>query len=445
MLGAIAQAWHSGERGASVSGTQLNYAAWAQRCASASVRTAPALNTLRLLSPARPAALLHLRDGAVVLYRRAGSLVWQVRFKLWDQRWHRLSTRHRDKDLATRAAGDIYDRAKFCEASGVPLSTRRFGAVAALTLQALEAEIEQGVRPMSNRDYQRVITKYLVPFFGKRLLTNINAALVREYEVWRNQRMGRAPQASTLMTHAAAYRRVWDTAVQQGWLSERQAIPALSRRGARSQARPAFSATETAQLRAFMCTWCAAGGHRHTSRQIKWLLRDHVEILLGTGMRCGTESMGMLWQHVQWHTDSSGQRYLRLWVTGKTGARWLIAKHDTAQAFERLAQRQRHVARSLDEAIAAQLPVPVFALDDGTQPYGLAGTFARLLQAAGLSRDPQTGQPRTLYSLRHTYATAELLSGTDIHTLARQMGTSVHMLERHYSKLTATMAAGQLA
>ena len=38
-----------------------------------------------------------------------------------------------------------------------------------------------------------------------------------------------------------------------------------------------------------------------------------------------------------------------------------------------------------------------------------------------------------------------LLAGTDIHTVARQMGTSVLMLERHYSKLTATMAAEQLA
>ena len=55
------------------------------------------------------------------------------------------------------------------------------------------------------------------------------------------------------------------------------------------------------------------------------------------------------------------------------------------------------------------------------------------------------GQYRTLYSLRHTYATAELMSGTDIHTLGRQMGTSVTMLERHYSKLTATMAAERLA
>ena len=132
LLAHMAQAWHSG---ISVSGTQLNYAAWAQRFVSApapasAAATAPVLTTLRLLSPARPAALLHLRDGAVVLYRRAGSAVWQVRLKLWDQRWHRLSTRHRDKDLATRAAGDIYDRAKFCEASGVPLTTRRFGAVA---------------------------------------------------------------------------------------------------------------------------------------------------------------------------------------------------------------------------------------------------------------------------------------------------------------------------
>ena len=52
---------------------------------------------------------------------------------------------------------------------------------------------------------------------------------------------------------------------------------------------------------------------------------------------------------------------------------------------------------------------------------------------------------RTLYSLRHTYATQALLDGTDIHTLAKQMGTSVRMLELHYSKLTATMAADKLA
>jgi hypothetical protein len=53
-----------------------------------------------------------------------------------------------------RAAGDLCDRAKFCEQSGVPLTTRRFAAVAATTLQALDSEIEQSVHPKTNRDYQ---------------------------------------------------------------------------------------------------------------------------------------------------------------------------------------------------------------------------------------------------------------------------------------------------
>jgi hypothetical protein len=34
---------------------------------------------------------------------------------------------------------------------------------------------------------------------------------------------------------------------------------------------------------------------------------------------------------------------------------------------------------------------------------------------------------------------------TDIHTLSKQMGNSAAMIERHYSKLTANMAADRLA
>ena len=55
-----------------------------------------------------------------------------------------------------------------------------------------------------------------------------------------------------------------------------------------------------------------------------------------------------------------------------------------------------------------------------------------------------SGQNRTLYSLRHTYATRALAKGIDIHTLAKQMGTSVGMIERHYSKLTPMLKAEQL-
>ena len=51
---------------------------------------------------------------------------------------------------------------------------------------------------------------------------------------------------------------------------------------------------------------------------------------------------------------------------------------------------------------------------------------------------------RTLYSLRHTYATFALLDGMEIHTLAKQLGNSAAMIERHYSKLTPMLVAGKL-
>jgi integrase len=66
------------------------------------------------------------------------------------------------------------------------------------------------------------------------------------------------------------------------------------------------------------------------------------------------------------------------------------------------------------------------------------------MKKSGLMKDAG-GQNRTLYSLRHTYATLALADGIDIHTLAKQMGTSVVMIERHYSKLTAMMSAEKLA
>jgi integrase len=403
------------------------------------------LPKLKLVASRKPngGQLHHMRDGCVVLYKRDRSDVWQVRFKLFDMKWHCYSTKHKDLEYARRVASTLYDRSRFAEEMGMPLVAKTFVVVAQACLRQLDMEIEQGIKPRSASDYQRVIRKYLIPFFGRYNMTSIDIALVRQYELWRNEQMRTVPKASTLMTHATAYSRVVDLAVERGWLSANVPIPRLSRRGQKSVARPGFNREEIQKLMEFMPTWCE-GGHRQTGRQIKLLLRDYVEILWATGMRCGKESMNMLWQHIEWYKDKD-VRYLRIWVSGKTGGRWLIAKHRAAQALERLSLRQHAVSMTLDQAIDAKLALPVFAYDDGTQPSGFEGTFRRLLAAAELSKDMSSGQQRTLYSLRHTYATMELLGGTDIHTVARQMGTSVLMLEKHYSKLTATMAAEQLA
>ena len=160
---------------------------------------------------------------------------------------------------------------------------------------------------------------------------------------------------------------------------------------------------------------------------------------------------------MSWHTQE-GKRYLRIWVNGKTGGRWLIAKHAALAVLQRLHDRQaalntqslettlqgEGVEKSVNKANKAANHL-VFTFSNGYQPTSLNGAFKRLMRDGGLLKDAN-GHNRTLYSLRHTYATLELLrASTDIHTLAKQMGNSAAVIERHYSKLTATMAAERLA
>jgi len=90
------------------------------------------------------------------------------------------------------------------------------------------------------------------------------------------------------------------------------------------------------------------------------------------------------------------------------------------------------------------LAKPMFRFADGRKPFEMNKVFNRLLTEMDMVKG-QADRDRTLYGLWHTYATNELLTGTDIHTLALQMGTSVWMLERNYCKVTATMAAAELA
>jgi hypothetical protein len=155
--------------------------------------------------------LHHMRDGCVVLYKRSQSTVWQVRFKLFDLKWHSFTTKHKDLEYARRVASTLYDRARFAEEMGLPLQTKTFGVVAQACVKQMDLEIEQGLKVRTCLDYQRVIKKYLIPFFGKYNLTNIDIATVRKFELWRNEQMGSVPKASTLMTHLYSLRHTYAT------------------------------------------------------------------------------------------------------------------------------------------------------------------------------------------------------------------------------------------
>jgi integrase len=395
------------------------------------------------LAAAQP-SILYLRDGDVVLYRRSRSLLYQCRYRLADGTWHRVSTRKASVEHAVAVACDIYDEARYRQRLGLAHRTHSVAQIAAVCCADLRQQIDAKGKKTALNDYVSIIERYFVPYFGERQLESLTHTNIREFELWRDRQMTRRPKTSTLNNFTSAWSRVIETAVSRGYISERVPVPKLTSKGEKGKTRPAFSKEEIDVLLAFMEGW-SHQGRLAVEREIRPLLRDYVEMLLYTGMRHGTEAMGIRWRDLEWHTKD-GVRYLRVWVDGKTGGRWLIAKHKAVDVLRRLHARQKDICElSFETTFTGRVPHLLFRFSDGHQPPSMNGTFKRLMRDSGLLKNAE-GQNRTLYSLRHTYATFELLrGGTDIHTLSKQMGNSAAMIERHYSKLTATMAADKLA
>jgi integrase len=390
---------------------------------------------------------IYLRDGEVVLYKRPDSTVWQVRFKLFDRKWHCFSTKHVNLEYAKQAASELYDEVRFKEKMGLGHSRKKFEYIARECIKEIEKEISAGIRPMTNNDYIRAINRYLIPFFANYYVENINSRVVDEYESWRNKKMKKIPVSSTLMTHASAYNRVIQHAIRRGWLNQSTLVAHLGRKGIKGKSRPGFTREELSYLLEYLKNYCE-GGHSQLAKEMRQLVRSYIELLAYTGMRCGKESMNLKWRDIQWYVDrNTGKRYIRIWVDGKTGNRYLIAKHVLLESLERLIEiTPFFIGKNLDQVLEERHDRYVFQLKDGRRPISFQTTFRWLMKASGLLKDKSTGQNRTLYSIRHTYATLAMTDiNIDIHILARQMGTSVGMIEKHYSKLTATMAAEKLA
>ena len=389
--------------------------------------------------------LAHARGGEVVLYKRGDSTRWQARFKLKDLKWHRVATKHINIQYAAEVACEAYDRARFLFAENIPISSKRFDVAADLAVEEMRRQLAADVGKSVYNDYITVITKYLIPYFGKYNINTIGYEELQAFGAWREKLMGRKPVASTVTTHISAMNRVYDVAIERGWIAQQQ-VPKIKNTGAKGTAREAFSKSEYASLTSYMVKWCEKG-HTDKTKQMRQLLRDYVLILANTGMRHGTEAANLKWKDVAF-IKKADEYYLQLTVSGKRGRRSLIARHQTEVYLERLFRRQPHLAKftTLEKLLEKKINEPVFKLASGEVTKNLAGTFRVLMKESGLDKDREVKQKRTLYSLRHTYAHEVLMKERmDVYTLAKQMGTSVKMIEQHYGHLNPALKADVIA
>ena len=388
--------------------------------------------------------LAHARNGEVVLYKRGDSKRWQARFKLKDLKWHRVATKHVNIQFAAETACEAYDRARFLYDEKIPITSKRFDSVADIAVDEMERQLKAGVGKSVYNDYISVIKKYLKPFFGAKAINTIGYEEIKKYNDWRTVQMKKPPVASTVTTHISAFNRVFDCAVERGWIAAAQ-VPKMKNNGEKGVAREAFSLSEYKSLTSFMPKW-AQKGHTAKTREMRELLRDYVLILVNTGMRHGTETKDMKWRDIEWITKNKEQ-YLQITVTGKVGKRQLIARHNTEDYLIRIQQRQSNIAHlEFDTLLKRRLNEDVFKLRSGETTANLSQTFNNLMRDSGLDADRDVKQRRSLYSLRHTYAHLALLKERmDVYTLAKQMGTSVKMIEQHYGHLQPSQKADVIA
>jgi integrase len=381
-------------------------------------------------------------DGKLTLFKRPESSLWQFRFKLPSGQWHVLSTGLDDLALAKPQAVSMYEAIIVRAEAGINPKTKTFKQVAELELANMAKALQQKTGKRTYRDYAFAINKYLIPFFGKTDINAITTEMIYDFEQWRIAEMGKVPMASTKRNHASAYNRIINFARERNIIPFNKGVPLLDAKGEKSQPRPAFTEQELDELRLSIPSWIDSA-LLDRSKEIRHLLSVYIEVLVNTGIRHSTEAMPIRWRHLQWHWIGE-KKYLRIWVSGKTGPRYLIAKHKVVEVLETLIVWQKLPFETLDQVIEAKLDRLVFRLPCGDQPTNFENIFRGLMKFSGLWKD-SGDKKRTLYSLRHTYATFALAEGVDIHTLARQMGTSVGMIEKHYSKLTPMLSAEKLA
>jgi integrase len=353
-----------------------------------------------------------------------------------------VSCRTDDFEAARKAAIERQRQMRDAQSKGLVDVSRRFVDVARLTIKHLEAEIDAGVGKVVNRDYKQVINRYLIPALGKYQINRIDHKALVELDAFRNTLLKRQPNRSTLNTHNAALRRVFKTAIDRGFILPLQ-VPQLINRGKPPRSRPYFDPEDyrrvSRNLREF-----AGTGHKKVARHLRDLLWDYALILANTGMRTGVEALELKWNQIKRTKEidlKSVKReqidVLKFSVVGKKRARTLICRDidgSVSTPLRRIQSRFPALA-SLSDKELFKVDQYVFRTVDGSRPNHarLVRAFKVFLTKVNLLKDKE-GQVRTLYSLRHTYATNQLRNGVSWDDLAIQMGTSRAMLERHYSK-----------
>ncbi len=364
---------------------------------------------------------------------------WYCRIKLPNEdRYKTISLKTTDLNDARDRAFDHDADIRFRVKHEVPVFDKSFAQVAKEFVDFSKARWSAGE---ITRHRYRVIESHvrcqLNKYVGSTQITVIGEDRWKSYPAWRQEtgkgRTGGRVSEGTIRDEMATFRAVLGYAASKRYIRDSQ-VP-KGRLPLSKQQREEFTPTEYRALHTFARSWIKQSRSDY-NRWYRTIVYNFILVMTNTGMR-PSEARNLLWRDVDVRQDrKNGQDYkfVVLSVRGKKKFRNLVAPSNVADYLERI--------REISKATGPN--DFVFSTFEGKTSIGLyRDTLERLLIESKLLLS-STGKRRSTYCFRHTYATFRLTEGVDVYFLAKQMGTSVKMIEDHYGHITPVKNAERI-
>ena len=388
-------------------------------------------------------------DGRIVLYQRPrkdGSIIptWQMRISVPNSTgYHRSTTGETEQPEAIRIAVNKYEELYMKVLSGGSLQSKSFSDV----FNHWEIDLPKlivGKNRAENYSSERIslVKNYPLVFFKDKKIEEIQKRDFIDYRIWRNEHSvkvnpssGRStpyiPSNNSLRKESVAIKLMFSYAKDKGWCSS---IPDMDVPSLDKKRRPTFTIKEWRKLTRMMREWVKEGKQKGHVGRDRYLIHQYVLILANCGARIG-EIRFLRWNEIETKSLEDGTKRLVASVKGKTGERQVVFNEGSEEYVKRIYDMRKQEINNNPDYDGF-----VICKRDGSPIGSFKKGFDSLLTYCDLVND-EKGQKRTLYSLRHFYATQRLSEEVSPYLLASNMGTSVEMLERHYGQVVNDLVA----
>jgi integrase len=420
---------------------------------------------------------VHKISDVAIIYRRTDvqHRNWYCRIKLPNQdRYKRISLKTASFEDAKRMAVRHEVAIETKIESKVPVFDKSFAEVA-LEYSAQQKRLAEIGQITLNRwkTIDGHVRLHLIPYMGKDQVTLIGEEKWTEYPFWRKKNnapkqpkkhpLHKTPKAvkpnkdgagpaehvaakdGTIRLEMMTLRAIMNYAARKKYIPPTQVPDGdMPRDDAR---REAFTPEEYRKLYEAARKWVGQGETQHNVWYRK-MAQNFMLIMANTGMR-NSEARNLKWRDIHIRTAKDGRTFVALNLRGKKKYGEMIAASNVAVYLDRIRAlfmdaRKRRLKIKDEAELAPKPDDAVFSTHDGKQAKSLYDTLVRkLLTETGLLYS-SSGSRRSIYSFRHTYATFRLMSGTDVYFLARNMRTSVKMIEDHYGHIAPTKNADRI-